>query len=120
MKICRLYRVVFILLFTTIVFSCRAQSNLGEGKAQEKKRLEVMVESLVKPLINSSKIAGISVGIMRNDSILLLKSYGYADLEFNVPLPVTASFEIGSMTKQFTAVAIMQLKEKGLLKLDDN
>ncbi len=120
MKIYRLNRFLFIPALTAIAFSCQAQSDLTKGKMQEKKVLETMVDSLVNPLINNSKIAGMAVGIMRNDSVLLLKSYGYADLEFNVLLPVTASFEIGSMTKQFTAVAIMQLVEKGLLKLDDN
>ncbi|MEO8416823.1 MAG: serine hydrolase domain-containing protein [Ginsengibacter sp.] len=120
MKFYQLNRFFFIASFMAILFSCQAQSNLSKGKTQEKKRLETIVDSLVSPLIRNSKIAGMAVGVMRNDSILLLKSYGYADLEFNVRLPITASLEIGSMTKQFTAVAIMQLEEKGLLKLDDN
>jgi CubicO group peptidase (beta-lactamase class C family) len=117
----KIYRRVFLFIstFVLIAFCCHAQSS-GKKKSAAKKVLEAIVDSLVNPLIRNSKIAGIEVGIIRNDSVLLLKSYGYADLEFNVPLPVTSSFEIGSMTKQFTAVAIMQLEEKGLLKLDDN
>ena len=118
MKIYRFNRLLFIAAFTPIIFSCRAQSNLHSTKRQEKS-FEKIVDSLVNPLVRNNKIAGMAVGVMRNDSILLLKSYGYADLEFDIPLPVTASFEIGSLTKQFTAVAIMQLEEKGLLKLDD-
>lgn len=120
MKIYKLTTLLLTLTLASLIFCCSAQSNLGKPKINEKKRLENIVDSIVQPLINSSKIAGMSVGIMRNDTILLIKAYGYADLEFNVSMPVNASFEIGSMTKQFTGVAIMQLVEKGLIKLDDN
>jgi CubicO group peptidase (beta-lactamase class C family) len=117
MNTCKLYRFLFTLAFIPIIFSCIAQSNLNKAGNQ---RLEETIDALIQPLVDSAQIAGMAVGIMRNDSILFIKSYGYADLEFNVPLPVNASFEIGSMTKQFTAVAIMQLVDKGLIKLDDN
>jgi CubicO group peptidase (beta-lactamase class C family) len=49
---------------------------------------------------------------------MLLKAYGKADLELDVPLSIDASFEIGSITKQFTAVAILQLVEKRMIHLD--
>jgi CubicO group peptidase (beta-lactamase class C family) len=51
---------------------------------------------------------------------LLLKSYGAADLELDVPTPNDAVYQIGSITKQFTAVAILQLAEQGKLSLDDD
>jgi len=75
---------------------------------------------MVQPHIDSMNIAGLAIGVARNDTILLLKSYGYADLEFDVALPVSASFEIGSVTKQFTSVAILQLVDKGLICLEDD
>lgn len=115
MKFCKRRDLLFTVAIVLLAFSCANQYN-DRGKTE---RLEEIVDILIQPLIDSSEIAGITVGVMRNDSILLLKSYGYADLEFNVPLPVNASFEIGSITKQFTAVAVMQLAEKGLIKLDD-
>lgn len=49
-----------------------------------------------------------------------MKNYGYADLEFAVALPADASFEIGSVTKQFTGAAILLLVEEGKLSLDDD
>ena len=49
-----------------------------------------------------------------------MKSYGLADLEFEVKLPVDASFEIGSVTKQFTAAATLLLATEGKLALDDD
>ena len=61
-----------------------------------------------------------AIGVMREDSIIFSKAYGFADLEYEIPLPANASFQIGSITKQFTAVGIMQLAEKGILDLDEN
>ena len=113
----KFYRLSILLFTFFIIFF--GQYGTGQSIQKQSVQLEKSVDQLIRPLIDSSRIAGVAVGIMRNDSILLLKPYGYADLEFYVPLPVNASFEIGSITKQFTAVAIMQLADKGLIGLDD-
>ncbi len=82
--------------------------------------LEARVDSLMHTYLDSTKAAGVAVAVVKGNEKLLLKSYGYADLEFKVKLPVDASFEIGSVTKQFTAAAIMQLVEQGKLSLEDD
>ena len=60
-----------------------------------------------------------SVGIVRGRDTLVLKAYGFADLEFDVPTPERAIYEIGSVTKQFTSASILLLVEQGKLSLDD-
>jgi CubicO group peptidase (beta-lactamase class C family) len=52
--------------------------------------------------------------------MLLNKSYGYASLELSTPMPENAHFDIGSVTKQFTAAAILKLVEANKLSLDDD
>lgn len=104
-----------IQIFTFLLFTYQ----IVIGQTKKNISFEKKVDALIQPYIDSSKIAGMAVGVMRNDTILLLKSYGYADIEFDVKLPQNAIFEIGSMTKQFTAVSIFQLAEKGLIQLDD-
>lgn len=52
--------------------------------------------------------------------IIYQKSFGKASLELNADATINNVFEIGSVTKQFTAVAIMMLAEQGKLNLDDN
>ncbi|HEY4322881.1 MAG TPA: serine hydrolase [Mucilaginibacter sp.] len=47
------------------------------------------------------------------------KAFGYADREWKLPNTLETKFEIGSLTKQFTAAAILQLVEQGKLSLDD-
>lgn len=54
------------------------------------------------------------------DGRVIERGVGIADLEFNVPANAATSFRIGSVTKQFTAAAIMKLVEQGRLALDDD
>lgn len=60
-----------------------------------------------------------TVLIMKNDEIILKQAYGYADVENKIPNEVDTIYEIGSITKQFTAVGIMMLVEDGLISVDD-
>jgi CubicO group peptidase (beta-lactamase class C family)/uncharacterized protein YneR len=55
-----------------------------------------------------------------NGKIVYLKAFGLANLELNVPMETDNIFEIGSITKQFTAVSILMLMEQGKLNLDDD
>jgi CubicO group peptidase (beta-lactamase class C family) len=57
--------------------------------------------------------------IARNGEIIYKKAFGLANLELGVPMKTDNVFEIGSMTKQFTAISILMLLEKGELNLDD-
>lgn len=104
-----------------LFFACVAQP---ETKVPEKvvgdQSLEAFVNDIVQPAIDSQQLAGVAVGVKRGDQTLLMKTYGYADLEHEVPMPLHASFEIGSVTKQFTAAAILQLVEAGKLSLGDD
>jgi CubicO group peptidase (beta-lactamase class C family) len=104
-----------------LFFACVAQpeSNTPE-KVVGDQSLEAFVNDLVQPAIDSQQLAGVAVGVKKGDETLLLKTYGYADLEHEVPMPLHASFEVGSVTKQFTAAAILQLVEAGKLSLEDN
>jgi CubicO group peptidase (beta-lactamase class C family) len=60
-----------------------------------------------------------AVLIAKGDKILLRKGYGMANYELNVPNSPEMVFRIGSITKSFTGLAVLQLEEKGLLKVSD-
>jgi CubicO group peptidase (beta-lactamase class C family) len=60
-----------------------------------------------------------TVLMARGDKILLRKGYGMANFELNVPNSPETVFRIGSITKMFTAFSILQLEERGLLKVTD-
>ena len=63
---------------------------------------------------------GAAVVILKEGKVFFEKAYGLADIKKQVPLETTSVFGIGSITKQFTAIAILQLAVKNLLSLDDN
>ncbi len=62
---------------------------------------------------------GAAVLVMHGDSIIFEKGYGLADLNTKAPIDENTFFNIASMSKKFTAVAIMQLVEQGKLSLSD-
>lgn len=63
---------------------------------------------------------GLSVAIERQGKIIYHKAFGLADLEHNVPNTVSTVFEAGSVSKQFTAAAILLLVQEGKISLDDD
>jgi len=77
------------------------------------------IDAVVTPPIRDGKLAGASVAVVKGGQTLLMKGYGFADLELEVPTPPKATYEIGSVTKQFTAVSILLLAEHNKLSLDD-
>jgi N-acyl-D-aspartate/D-glutamate deacylase/CubicO group peptidase (beta-lactamase class C family) len=92
---------------------------LGSGAVFGQASLEARIDAIVNAPIASGKVAGASVAVVKGGKTILMKGYGLADLELNVPTPPLATYEIGSVTKQFTAAAILLLQEDGKLSLDD-
>lgn len=79
--------------------------------------LRPMDES-IRRFMNEWEIKGMSVAVMRGDSLLWAKGYGMADVESATPMTPTTIMRIASASKLVTAVAIMKLVEDGKLRLD--
>jgi CubicO group peptidase (beta-lactamase class C family) len=60
-----------------------------------------------------------SVAVLRGDSILLARGYGFADLEHRIPATDSTAYAVGSVTKPFTAAAIVLLSQQSRLDLED-
>lgn len=63
---------------------------------------------------------GCALGVVRNAALDYAKGYGIANLELNVPITPQTVFDIGSVSKQFTAMSIVLLVEDGKLSFDDD
>jgi CubicO group peptidase (beta-lactamase class C family) len=59
------------------------------------------------------------VAVARDHQLIFQRGYGYANLEWQIPFTPDTRFRIGSLTKQFTAAAILLLQEDGKLKTSD-
>jgi D-alanyl-D-alanine carboxypeptidase len=75
-------------------------------------------EALVADFVAADQFAGV-VLVASGDAIHLRQAFGLADREWQTTHRVESKFRLGSLTKQFTAAAILQLMEKGALSLDD-
>lgn len=80
--------------------------------------LEQRVDSIMRAAL-ALPIEGVSVAVMRGDRVVLERAYGVADRERGLAAAPGVAFEIGSITKQVTAAAIVRLAEAGRLGLDD-
>jgi len=98
---------------------CVAVCLVAHVNAYGQSTIQAKIDAILEPPIKAGKIAGASVAVMKGNETIVQKGYGYADLELDVPTPPRATYEIGSITKQFTASSILLLAEQGKLSLDD-
>jgi len=80
---------------------------------------EDSIDSFIKKNLESLHIPGASLIVAKNGNIIKSGSYGLSNIELGVPASSKTVYEIGSMTKQFTAMSIMMLEEEGKLNLNN-
>ena len=66
------------------------------------------------------RIPGLSLAVLRGDSVLLARGYGFANVELRAPASDSTVYQSGSMGKQFTAALVEMLVDNHLLRLDDS
>lgn len=77
------------------------------------------IDEYVNKQLAARRIPAISVAVVRNGQVMVAKGYGVANVELGTPATENTVFQLASLTKQFTATAIMLLVEDGKLGLDD-
>ena len=98
-----------------VVFVCILLSN-PFAYGTEDNDLSKAIDSLFD---NREGRPGCAVGVINNGEYIHKRGYGLANLEHNISIDENSIFRIGSISKQFTAMAIAILEEKGLLAFDD-
>jgi CubicO group peptidase (beta-lactamase class C family) len=88
--------------------------------AQSNPPLAQRLDAIAGAGVRENRSVGVVATVVRGKDTLLLQAYGKSDVEGNVPMTVDTVIAIGSDTKQFTAAAILQLRDQGKLSLDDN
>ena len=86
-----------------------------QDKMTDLKIIEEINDEMIK-----LKIPSIVTCIIKEDSIVWNKSFGYANLENKVPATENTHYLLASVSKLVTAVAVMQLHEKGKINIDDD
>ena len=79
----------------------------------------VSVDNAVAEILRSQKVPSAVVEVAFGDRVAYARAFGMRDVARKLPADLQTRYEIGSMTKQFTAAAILQLQEAGKLSIDD-
>lgn len=87
-------------------------------RAQGGEGIEARLDGYARAAVERFRFSGV-VLVARGDRVLFGKGYGMADYELGVPNTTRTRFRVGSLTKQFTAAAILLLQERGALSVRD-
>lgn len=104
---------------TAIAILMLLMSAAGAHAAESPQKDAAALERLVDDAFPDQGPGGV-VLVSRNGRVLLHRAYGMADVELGVPMRRDSVFLVGSVSKQFTAVAVLKLVEAGRISLDDD
>ena len=77
------------------------------------------IDSIYKKIARDNHFPGLAFGIVVDGKLVHTGNYGYTDIEKKIPVTSSSLFRIASMSKSFTAMAILKLRDEGKLNLDD-
>ena len=103
-----------LILITLIILS------FGYVTAQEKQnQVGEKVEPIIQDVMKSYELTGLAIGIVRDNEIVYAKGFGVKNMETEEPITTKSLFHMASVSKPFSATAIMQFVEQGKVDLDD-
>jgi CubicO group peptidase (beta-lactamase class C family) len=108
-----MYKIASLFLVFLVILS------LANAQSREDRQLEKNIDELISRKLNSLS-PGCVVLVAKKGKVIYEKSFGTANIELNVAMQPEMIFRIGSMTKQYTAIAILQLVEQGKISLQDS
>jgi len=120
----RLPAALLILLVTLLAQSCADRTSgpvaLNEGKEAESSVTKSDVDEYVQGEMQKRQIPGLALAVVRNGEIVMARGYGFARVELGIAVTPSTRFRLASITKQFTATALMLLVQEGKVGLDDS
>jgi len=106
----------FYILSMGLVMGGERENLIDSKKYRESVHLlEIWIESI----LDFNRLPGVSITVVHDQNIVYAKGFGYADVQKGVKATPDTYYCIASISKQFTAIAIMQLRDQGKLNLDD-
>jgi len=112
MKRNTIFTLLLLLYLIFLIISINAQNNNNYSELIKE------CEDFIIQKMESDNIVGVSAAIIIDGSVIWKNGFGYADKENKVPMTVNTVVSIASVTKTFTALALMQLHEKGLIDIN--
>ncbi len=92
----------------------------NQSYAQLKNNLTLQqLKDSIQSIVNRDHVPGMMIGLVTKDSVIYSGGFGYADVAGNRPASNNMLFRLGSITKMFIALSVLQLVQEGKLHLDD-
>ncbi len=113
---------VSALYLTQLYLPLKAQAQAPQAKnLVDPKEIEALLDPLFKAEMEKQHVPGAVVSVVKDGKVFFTKGYGVADIETKAPVvPDKTIFRIGSITKVFTALAVMQLFDRKRIRLTDD
>lgn len=103
-----------------LLLQCNGSKSCVAKKKEDKERLTLhQIENEINELVAQNTPPSLSVLVVKNDSIVYSRAFGYADYPNKIVATPQSAYQWWSLTKPFTATAILQLQEQGLLDIND-
>ena len=136
----KLYSYFHYIIFVTILFSCNSKQSsvkkadssshsysssykapvfTEDDRIEKIKKIAPELKNLIKEHAKAKNIPGIAYGIVVENQLVLSSATGFVNLKKKIPATPLSAFRIASMTKSFTAMAIMKLRDEGKLDLSN-
>jgi len=108
------------MLCVVVVFACcsRAYSQPVTEPPRKYAKAVEQVEALIRGELETKRLPAISVAVVDDQTVVWAKGFGFADPQKKVPATADTVYRVGSVSKLFTDIAVMQLVEAGKLDLD--
>ncbi|HEX8091104.1 MAG TPA: serine hydrolase domain-containing protein [Blastocatellia bacterium] len=104
----------------SLVALCLVLAASGAAQARDSNQgLSAKIDEYINGLVKANQFSG-AILVARDGGVLVSRGYGFANLEDETPNTPQTKFRLGSITKQFTATAIMMLEERGKLSAQDS
>ncbi|MFN7949901.1 MAG: serine hydrolase domain-containing protein [Blastocatellia bacterium] len=118
----RCWLIVWILVFMQLQPPTKIQAQIAQANhLSDSKALEALLDPIFAGQMTKLHIPGAVIALVKDGKLVFTKGYGVADIEKKTPVvPDKTIFRIGSITKVFTASAVMQMADRKKIKLTDD
>ncbi|MCL4861940.1 MAG: beta-lactamase family protein [Caldilineaceae bacterium] len=110
---------MIVMLAVLVALVLLPAATMAQSAGQNDEALAGLIDEMLAPMFTPDA-PGAAVIVVRDGDIILRKGYGLANVELGVPVQPEMVFRLASVTKQFTALAILMLSEEGKLALSDD
>ena len=121
------YRFLLAVMFCVGAYEASSQSKISyqppvftdSNRLQKIEALYPVIDSLYHQFMIQNHSPGLAFGLLVDGKLVHANAFGFTDVDKKIPATTTSLFRIASMTKSFTAMAILKLRDEGKLDLDD-